>query len=397
MGNEDQNEMGNTAAGLDRRKFLTRAGIFTGGIAALPSVLAACGGDDSEGEDGSSNSGASSDKKQVTISNWTSYMDVELLKLFTKETGIKVDYKEDVNDNIEYFNAVKPNLQRNESINREGMVLTDWMAHRMINQAKWTQPLVTSKFPNKSNLREALQSPAFDPERAASVPWASGVAGLAYNLELTEGKEIRTIDDFLALSGTKTVLSEMRDTVGLFMMSAGKDITKPSFEDAQDAFDAIEAAVSGGKIDGFNGNDYVTELGNGNLAACIAWSGDVAQLTLDNPQIRFAVPESGATLWSDNFLIPKTTDRADLGTEFINFFYEPEIAAKLAAFIQYISPVATVADELTKLGGDAAALVENPLVVPSDEFLAGLSIFGSLDREEEKKFEERFAEILGNG
>ncbi len=324
-------------------------------------------------------------------------MDTPLLKKFTQETGIKVSYKEDVNDNIEYFNVVRPNLQNKKSISRDGFVLTDWMANRMINQAKWTQPFDEASFPNKQNMRASLQSPSFDPERKSSAPWATGIAGIAYNLDLTGGKEIKSLDDFLAADGTKTVLTEMRDTLGIFMMSAGLDITNPTFESASDAFDKLASAVGDGDIAGFNGNDYVTDLGNGNLTAAIAWSGDVAQLTVENPQIRFAVPESGGTLWSDNFMIPSTSDHPDLASEFINFFYDPVNAAALTAFIQYISPVEGVADELRALGGEAAALADNPLVNPADEFLTNVQIFGALERAEEKKFEERFSEILGNG
>jgi len=252
------------------------------------------------------------------------------------------------------------------------------------------------KFPNKTNMIPILQNPTFDPTRKYTAPWASGMTGIAYNIKLT-GKEIKTIDDFLAVSGTKTVLTEMRDTVGLFMLNTGADPTQPTYDAAQPAFDALEKAVNDGKIDGFNGNDYVGDLGAGNLAAAFAWSGDVAQITLDNPDVRYAIPDAGGMLWSDNFMIPIGTDKVDLATEWINFFYDPHNAAVLTAGIVYNSPVAGVADELTKLGGDAAALVDNPLVVPTEEFLAKLNIFGTLEAEEEEQFDKRFSEILGAG
>jgi spermidine/putrescine transport system substrate-binding protein len=183
----------------------------------------------------------------------------------------------------------------------------------------------------------------------------------------------------------------------LFMLDSGADPTQPTYDAAQPAFDALEKAVSDGKIDGFNGNDYVADLGAGNLAAAFAWSGDVSQITLDNPDVRFAFPESGGMLWSDNFLIPIGTDKVDLATEWINFFYDPHNAAVWTAGTFYNSPTATLADELTKLGGDAAALVDNPLVVPTEESLAQLSIFGVLEAEEEEQFDKRFSEILGAG
>ncbi len=376
---------------MSRRRFLGGAGALFGGALVAPAVLAACGS-----SSGSKAGGGSGGAKSVHISNWTDYIAAQSKKDFTRATGIALTYTEDVNDNNEYFAKVRPNLSKKRSIGSDGFVLTDWMANRMINQVKWTQPLVAAKFPNQTNLRAALQHPAFDPDRKSSAPWASGVAGIAYNLKTT-GQDLKTIDDFLAVGGTTTVLSEMRDTLGLFMMADGKDIKKPTLADAEPSFARIKQALADGKIDGVNGNEYVNDLGSGNLAAAFAWSGDVAQIAKSNPDIKFAVPESGGTLWSDNFMIPYTTDKADLATEFINFFYDPKNAAILTAEIQYISPVDGVAEELTKLGGDAAKLVDNPLVVPTDDFLATLSIFGALDETAEEAFDKRFAEITGTG
>ncbi len=377
---------------MSRRRFLGRAGALFGGALVAPAVLAACGSSSGSSKLGGSSGGA----KAVHISNWTSYISAQSKKDFKRDTGIALTYTEDINDNNEYFAKVRPNLSRKRSIGSDAFVLTDWMANRMINQVKWTQPLDAAKFPNKKNLRTALQHPAFDPNRKSSAPWASGIAGIAYSLKAT-GKEIKTIDDFLAVGGTKTVLSEMRDTVGLFMLADGKDIKKPTLANAEPSFARIKQALADGKIKGVNGNEYVNDLGSGNLAAAFAWSGDVAQIAKSNPDIKFAVPESGGTLWSDNFMIPYTTSKADLATDFINFFYDPKNAAILTAEIQYISPVDGVADELTKLGGDAAKLVDNPLVVPTDDFLAKLSIFGVLDPKTEAAFDKRFAEITGTG
>jgi len=370
---------------LSRRQFLTRTGLAVGGVAIAPSLLAACGGGSSD-----------ANKNAVSISNWTGYMGKGDIAAFKKATGIGVTYTEDINDNNEYFAKIQPNLQKGKSIGRDGFVLTDWMANRIINEVKWAQPFVASKIPNKANLLPALASPAFDPQRKFSLPWTSGMTGIAYNIALT-GKEIKTIDDFIAVSGPTSVLSEMRDTVGLFMLADGKDLIKPTYESAGPAFDRLEKAISDGAITSFNGNDYVADLGTGNLAAAFAWSGDVAQITRDNPDVRFVIPESGGTLWSDNFMIPISSEKPDLASEWINFFYDPVNAARLTSFIQYISPVQGTADELIKLGGDAAKLVDDPLVNPTPESLATLSIFGPLNEAEEILFDERFAEIQGAG
>lgn len=370
---------------LSRRQFLTRTGLAVGGVAIAPSLLAACGGGSSDGK-----------KNAVSISNWTGYMGKTDIAAFKKATGIGVTYTEDINDNNEYFAKIQPNLQKGKSIGRDGFVLTDWMANRIINEVKWAQPFVASKIPNSVNLLPALASPAFDPQRKFSLPWTSGMTGIAYNIAQT-GKEIKTMDDFIAVSGPTSVLSEMRDTIGLFMLADGKDLSKPTYESAGASFDRLEKAISDGAITSFNGNDYVSDLGTGNLSAAIAWSGDVAQITRDNPDVRFAIPESGGTIWSDNFMIPVSSEKPDLASEWINFFYDPVNAALLTSFIQYVSPVQGTADELIKLGGDAAKLVDDPLVNPTEAVLATLSIFGTLNEAEEIRFDKRFAEIQGAG
>jgi spermidine/putrescine transport system substrate-binding protein len=391
--------------GMSRRQFLGRTGALLGGLAVGPTLLAACGGgDDDNGSGSGGGGGGGGGGKSIAISNWVGYWGLPstppgggpLGKKFEQETGISLTYDEDINDNNEYFAKIRPSLSKDESIGRDGFVLTDWMANRLINQAKWVQEFDEAAFPNKANLRAALRSPGFDPQRLYSAPWASGVTGIAYNIEQT-GKDIRTVDEFLAVDGTTTVLSEMRDTVGLFMRSLGIDTAAPNYSAAEPAFDKLAAAFDDGKIDGVNGNEYVNDLGAGNLAAAFSWSGDVAQITLDNPDVRFAVPESGGMLWSDNFMIPYTSDKADLASQFINFFYDPVNAAALTADIQFISPVDGVPEQLTAMGGAAAALVDNSLVVPTEESLAALSIFGPLNPEQEELFDARFAEITGTG
>jgi spermidine/putrescine transport system substrate-binding protein len=380
--------------GMSRRQFLGRTGAVLGGLAVAPTLLAACGGDDDDSGGGGGGGGGGA--RSIAISNWTGYWDKPLGRKFETDTNIDLTYDEDINSNNEYFAKIRPSLSKDESIDRDGFVLTDWMANRLINQVEWVAPFDEAAFPNKANLRAALRSPAFDPQRRFSAPWASGVTGIAYNISET-GKEIRTIDEFLAVEGTTTILDEMRDTVGLFMRSLGIETADPTYAAAEPAFDKLAAAFDDGDIDGVNGNEYVNDLGAGNLAAAFAWSGDVAQITLDNPDVRFAVPDSGGMLWSDNFMIPYTSDKVDLASEFINFYYDPANAATLTATIQFISPVDGVPEQLTAMGGDAAALVDNPLVVPTDEFLATLSIFGPLGPAEEEKFDNRFAEITGTG
>ncbi len=373
-------------ATLNRRDFLKASGLIAAGLAVSPALLAAC----------TSNSSSDSSAKSIHISNWPTYIGDSQKKGFEKATGIKLTYTEDINDNDEYFAKISPLLNKDKSIDRDGFVLTDWMANRIINQVKWAQPLSQKKLTNKDNLVDALQSPTFDKKRTHSMPWASIIAGIAYNIKLT-GKEIKTFDDFLNVQGSKTVLSEMRDTIGIMLMDANVKLADATPEQITTQFERLQELIDSKKIDGINGNDYITDLSSGNLAACIAWSGDASQMTIDNPDIRFVIPESGGTLSSDNFMIPISSDKPDQATEFINYFYDPVVSAQWVADVQYISPVKGVADELTKLGGDAAKLVDNPLAVPDEATLAHLQMFPSLEEKVEEKFADQTSEVVGAG
>lgn len=370
---------------LDRRDFLKSVGLIGGTMAIAPAFLAACASGSSSG-----------DKNAIRISNWTSYISDQLKKDFEKETGIKLTYIEDINDNSEYFAKIQPVLNRNNSINRDGFILTDWMANRIINQVKWAQPLDDKKFPNKKNLIKTLQSPSFDKTRKYSAPWASVPAGIAYNIKQT-GKELKTFDDFLAVDGSKTVLSEMRDTIGIIGLAQGVDIETAGMKEFDPIFDKLAGYISSGKIAGINGNEYITDLSAGNLTACFAWAGDISQLAIDNPDIRFYVPESGGTLASDNFMIPISSDKPAAATEFINYFYDPVVSAKWVEAVGFISPVVGVKEELKKMGGEAAKLADNPLVTPTQEFLDSMKIFASLSEKDEEAFDKRSAEITGAG
>ncbi len=381
---------------VNRRQFLGRAGVFAGAIALGPSLLAACGGDDDDDSASGSNGGGGG---SITISNWIDYIDEDkaLVTASAKGIGAKVSYKEDINDNNEYFASVlQPNLSRNRTINRDGFIVTDWMAARVIS-LDWVAPLDKDAAPNLANVRDALANPPWDEGRKMSIPWQSGMTGIAYNLSKT-GRDLTSLEDLFdpKFKGEVTFLTEMRDTVGLMMLLDGKDPSEvSSIDDAKGAFDRIDEAKSSGQLRAFTGNEYVSDLTTGNLTAALAWSGDVLQASLEDPNIKFVIPDEGGMLWSDNFLIPKTSENVELASKWINFFYDPVNAAKLTAAIQYVSPVDGVADELRKLGPDEAKLADSPLVVPDDATLAKVHIFGSLDEETEQAFDERFAAISG--
>ena len=384
---------------VTRRQFMTRTGLAMGGIVLGPQILAACG--DSKSSAGGSDLGDNS----IWFDNWTLYIDKpndELygkggtLDEFQKASGLKIKYTEGYNDNNEYFAKIQPLLSKGDPIGPNIIAPTFWMAGRLIGLG-WLEKLPLSKIPNAKNLVTSLQKPPSDPTGEYSLPWQSGVAGIAYNQKVT-GRELKSMDDLWdpAFKGKIGVLTEMRDTIGLIAMSLGTDLDKPTYQNFQPAFAKLEEEVQNGQIRQFTGNDYVKDLSQGNFAACIGWSGDIVQIQKDNPDIRFAVPESGGTLWEDTMVIPKGAQDLDAVAKWMDYVYDPVNAARITAAVQYIPTVAGVQDELRKMGGDAAALADSQLLFPDATTLANLQSWGNLSESEEQKFDEEFARISGS-
>jgi spermidine/putrescine transport system substrate-binding protein len=375
---------------LGRRDFMRRAAFGVGALAVGPSLIAACG-DDDDGGDGSGSGGGGS---ALVHSNWPAYIDEESVDLFRRESGIELRYNEDLNDNTEFFAKVQPDLSAGRNPGADIVTPSYWLAARMISLG-WVEEVPFDDIPNADNLVADLRNPAWDPDGRYSLPWQSGLSGIAYNVAAT-GRELGSFDDLFdpAFRGKIGMLTEMRDTVGLALLADGKDVTTITFDDAGPAFDRIEQAKVDGQIRQFTGNDYMDDLAAGNFVACIGWSGDIAQLALDNPDLRFVIPEEGGMRWSDIMIIP--TDAANTGNaaKWMDYVYDPVNAARIAAYVGYNSPVEGVREELRK-DPETAALADSPLMFPDEATLEKVHVFASLDEDEEAKFEERFSEITG--
>jgi spermidine/putrescine transport system substrate-binding protein len=366
---------------LTRTELLRRAAL--GGVAiSIPGFLAACGGDDG-GAAGTTTAGPKELAETLRFSNWTLYIDRDektkkspTLEQFREQTGVRVQYFEDINDNGTYFGKIQRPLSQGQSVDRDIVVLTDNSRFPgLMIQREWAEKLDKSAIPNFDNLQDSLRSPSFDPDREYSLPWQSGMTGIASNLKLT-GQPITSVEQLLEdpkLKGKVTLLTEMADTMSVVMLANGDDPAKVDDASFQRGIDRIKAAVDSGQVRQFTGNDYTGPLSRGDLAACLSWSGDVVQLTADNARLKWNLADTGGDIWTDNMLIPKGGDAYTAST-FMNFVYDPKIAAQLAAYINYVSPVKGAKEEARKLD---PALADNPLIFPDDETLSKTVIFDS--------------------
>jgi len=392
--------------GLTSRRALVSGALGLGATAAL----SACG---SEGTASNPSGSAaptaaaaakdlSDTDKVINWSNWTQYIDVSedeksrpTLDAFTKQSGIKVNYTEDYNDNDEFYAKVRPLLEGGEDTGRDVWCSTDWMVARLIRQG-YVQKLDPANIPNAANLEPSLKNVEFDPGRIYSLPWQSGFAGIAYNLDATGGKKVETITQLLtdpALKGKVTLLTEMRDTVGLVLCDMGKDPANFTDADFDAAMAVLQKAKDSGQLKGFTGNDYTDGLTKGDIAACIAWTGDVVQLQFENEKVQYALPQAGFTLWSDNFVIPALAQHKKNAETLINYYYDPAVMAQVAAWVNYIPPVVGAKDAVAK---DDPETADNPLIFPSDEVLSRAKVFRGLTAEEETKYSSAFSDLTAS-
>jgi spermidine/putrescine transport system substrate-binding protein len=366
-------------------------------------LLSACGISGSGAGGGTASEaaggGGSESAGELNIANWPLYIDVgedenerPSLNQFTEQTGITVNYYEDINSNEEYFAQIREQLDAGQSIGRDIIVLTDWMAGRLLGLG-WLSELNTDEIPNAANLIDRLADVAFDPERAYSLPWQSGLTGIGYNREAA-GRELTSVNDLFAedLAGRVTFLAEMRDTMGLIMASMDIDPLNHEFSDYERAIERLQQAVDAGQIRQFPGNDYVADLAAGNAVAAIGWSGDVLQLQFDDPALEFAVPAEGALLWSDNMLVPANAENQPAAEQFMNFVYDPAVAAQIAAYVNYITPVEGAQEAMAEIDEE---LAESELIFPTSETLDRTFDFKQLDEEEEEEYQNLFQGVIG--
>lgn len=351
---------------ISRRVFLRRAAA-SGTILTVPGLLAACGGSGTSAT-GTSDTVAHQLAKTLHFSNWPLYIDKKgnqhpTLEEFQKKYGVHVDYTEDINDNASFFSKIEPNLVRGQSTGRDLIVMTDNSRYpALLVQKGWVEKLDKSAIPNIKNLIPQQRHPSWDPNRDYSLPWQSGFTGIGWNEKLTE--PVLSMGELLGspkLKGKVGLLTEFSDTMCLVMAYNGDDPSHITDKTFNKAIATIEKAVHSGQIRQFYGNDYASALSNGDLTATMAWSGDIVQLHADNPHLNWQQPLTGGDIWTDNMLIPKGGN-VYTASVYMNFVYDPKIAAQIEDYVNYVCPVIGAKAVLLK---QDPAVAKNTLIFPT--------------------------------
>jgi spermidine/putrescine transport system substrate-binding protein len=377
---------------VSRRSVLAGAGLGLGALA-----LAACSTGPRPAPLAAVDSSASD--RSLVWDNWPAYIDEDddgnypTLIGFEEQSGIGVTYNVAVDDNNTYYGKIKDQLALGQDIGADTVCLTEWMVSRLVRKG-YVQELDAANIPNKANLLPSLAAPDFDPGRSFSLPWQGGFAGICWNKERLP-KGLKSVEDLWnpELRGRVGVLSEMRDTIGVIMQSQGTDISGDWGEDSfMDAVDLFRKQVDDGQVRNIKGNAYLNDLQNEDTLAAICWSGDITLINAEaGDKWEFILPDSGGTLWNDTFVVPMGSTRKANAEALMNYYYEPEVAAEVAAWVNYITPVVGAKEAMDAIDPELAS---NQLIFPDEETLEDAHVFRTLTAEEEKTLGTEFQKVL---
>ena len=397
--------------GLTRR----RLGRLSG-LSALGMALAACG------VEGKGNPGASApapdavakfwegktSTKHVDFANWPLYMDPKQpeLKAFTKETGITVNYQEVIQEMGPWFAKVQPQLSAKQPIGFDLMVITNGVQFKQFKDSGFLAPLDPAKLPNYAkNAAPKYKQEAFDPNNVYSVPWTSGITGIAYDPKKIT-RPITKLTDLWdpAFKGKVGMFSDTQELGNFAMMALGANPEKSTPDDWKKAADKLKEQKSQGIIRNYYDQSYIDALGKGEVWITQAWSGDIFQKNVsDGTNFEFIIPEEGGTIWTDNMTIPITAANPVDAIMMMDFFYEVENAATLAEYINYVCPVPAAQEQIkkdaAKLSGDdkkaMEAVATSPLVFPAQSDYAKLHYYVDFKTvAEQQEFQAIFEPIV---
>ncbi len=388
------------------------------GIAPATSPGTTDGGDATDGgtspDPASTPVGGGEPEDELNFANWPLYIDQDeetgesaTLEQFEEQFGVTVNYSEAVEDNVSFFGTIQPSLAAGEDTGYDLIVVTDWMVGNMARLGYLEEIDVDRDVPNfAANADPVYLDRTYDPDNRYSVPWQSGITGIGYNPALVE-EEITSLAQLFdpelieKYCGQIGMFTEMRDTMNLALLYLGVEPADATLEDAEAAQEMLlEQAPC---VRDYYGNEYVDDLANGSLAITMAWSGDIFQLQFDNPDLQFVVPEEGGILWTDNMVIPKGAQHPNAALAMMNFVYDPEVAAQIADWVNYITPVPGAQDLFLQWADEAddpedeeyyRTLAESPLVFPTEEMLDRVHSYKVLDEDEERQWNELFQEVV---
>ena len=397
-----------------RRRFLQLAG-----LGVFATGLAGCSIPGSKNSGGSLGGQAWRDEiaafwskqkqhNQLNFENWPLYIDVgkgsdhPSLDLFTKQTGIKVNYKEDIQDDASFYGKIAPVLKSGSNVGFDLMVITNGFELDNLFERDYLVPLDQNRMTNfYANASDLVKDPSYDRGNVYTMAWQSGITGIGYNPKLV-GKEITSWSDLLdpALKGKVGMFADNQDLPSCALCAIGVNPETSTPADWKKAADWLNKQRP--LVRKYYDQSYIGALKRGDLWATMAWSGDVFASQADNPDLRFVVPKEGAVIWTDNMCIPIRASNPLDAMIYMDYVYQPKIAAMLADYINYITPVSATQQIFQQDAKDATSksdrayyqnLSTSPMIFPKPSDFAKLHRYPVMSNALEQTWNSLFEPI----
>lgn len=317
----------------------------------------------------------------ITVYNWGEYIDPELIKQFTEETGIKVVY-----ETFDSNEAMMTKIQQGGSA-YDIAVPSEYMVE-MMKEEELLIPLDRSKLPNLQNIDPYYLDLPFDPSNEYTVPYFWGTVGVVFNPNLID--DLLTFDSWddlwdPALSGKVFLVDGSREVMGMGLNSLGESLNSKDEALLRKATDKLIHLSP--NIKAIIGDEITPLMINNEASVALTWSGQAADMMWENEDLDFAIPKEGSNLWFDNLVIPKTAANVDGAHAFINFMLDAEVAAQNADYVGYATPNAAAMELMDP------EVIADERFYPNEELKDKLEVYENLGLEWLGKYNEYFLEF----
>lgn len=297
----------------------------------------------------------------LSFANWPYYIDTyngkhPTLDYLKTSQGITTTYSEVIEDNPTFYQQIRPSLQSGDPTGYDIIVMTDnAVGLRYLLNGNYLIPLDDAALVNFKKNASAAAKAVYANSGKRLIPWQSGMTSLAYNKTKisTNTKSLK-----MAFDTSSSNVAKLRNRVGMLsdpielgniaLLAIGKNPATSTPSDWQLAATKLRQQRDSGLVKAYYGNDIINELKQGNLWVGQVYSGDVFQARIGgNKNLVLMNPTEGALLWTDNMCIPKGAAHPRDAMIAMDFFYDPAVAAVLAYYVNYITPVPTAKAKLT--------------------------------------------------
>jgi spermidine/putrescine transport system substrate-binding protein len=285
-------------------------------------ILSSCSSPDQKGDTEMTN--------RLNFYNWSYYIAEETIPNFEDEFGVRVRY-----DNFSSNSEILAKMQAGGS-GYDIIVPSDYMVEIMI-QLDMLQPINFENIPNIENIDERFKNLPFDPQNAYSVPYQWGTTGIGINTRYVK----ENIDSWGVFwdenyKGRMSILDDMRSGLVPALKLLGYSVNTQNQAELDEARDLMIQQKE--FVRTYSSETYMDLLKSGDVWIAMGWSGDIFQVTKENPDVIFVIPKEGSYIWVDNLVIPKRAPNKFTAETFINYLLRPDVSAEISNFTGYSSP-----------------------------------------------------------